>query len=210
MIKILIADDHILIREGLKKVLKEAIDMKVVKEAVNASEMLTILKEGEIDLVILDISLPDKSGLEVLQDLRRDYPKLPVLILSAHPEERFAVRALREGAAGYLTKESAPQELIQALRKIVQGRKYVSPSLAERLAIDIKNPAMKPPHETLSSREYQILRLVAGGKSSKEIAADLSISVNTVNTYRARMQEKMGMKTDAELIRYALENHLID
>jgi two-component system, NarL family, invasion response regulator UvrY len=210
MIKILIADDHLLIREGLKKVLKEAIDMKVVKEAVNAAEMLAILKEGEIDLVILDISLPDKSGLEVLQDLRRDYPKLPVLILSAHPEERFAVRALREGAAGYLTKESAPQELIQALRKIVQGRKYVSPSLAERLAIDIKNPAMKPPHETLSSREYQILRLVAGGKSSKEIAADLSISVNTVNTYRARMQEKMGMKTDAELIRYALENHLID
>jgi len=210
MIRILIADDHLLIREGLKKVLKEAIDMRVVKEAVNAAEMLQTLKEGEIDLVVLDISLPDKSGLEVLQDLKRDYPKIPVLILSAHPEERFAVRALREGAAGYLTKESAPQELIQALRKIIQGRKYVSPSLAERLAIDVKNPGMKPPHETLSSREYQILRLVAAGKSSKEIAADLSISINTVNTYRSRMQEKMGMKTDAELIRYAIENHLID
>lgn len=210
MIRVMIADDHILIREGLKKILKEAIDIKVVAEAVDVPNLLESLKKTEVDLLVLDISLPGKNGLEALQDLKKGWPALPVLILSMHPEERFAVRAFKEGAAGYMTKESAPEEMIQAIRKIVQGRKYVSSSLAERLAIELKNPASALPHERLSSREYQILRLIAAGKSSKDIAGDLSLSVNTVNTYRMRMQEKMGMKSDAEIIRYALEHHLID
>src|SRR5512144_2945293 len=164
MLRILIADDHALIREGLKKILKAAQDISVVSEAQNAREVIEEMKKQEIDVVILDISLPGKSGLELLKDLKQDYPKLPVLMLSMHPEDRFAVRALKAGAAGYVTKESAVDELIKAIRKVVQGRKYVSPQLAEKLAFALEPDTGKPVHENLSDREYQVMCLIAGGK----------------------------------------------
>lgn len=210
MLRILIADDHALIREGLKKILKAAQDITVVSEAQNAREVIEEMKKQELDVVILDISLPGKSGLELLKDLKLEYPKLPVLILSMHPEDRFAVRALKAGAAGYVTKESAVEELVKAVRKVVQGRKYVSPALAEKLAFDLETDTGKPPHENLSDREYQVMCLIAIGKSVREIASELYLSISTVNTYRGRILEKMNMKTDAELIRYAVQNQLVD
>lgn len=210
MIRILIVDDHVLIREGLRKILKEAPDMSVVSEAQNAREVFECLKADNPDVVVLDISLPGKSGLEILKDLKQEKPDLPVLILSMHPEDRFAVRALKAGAAGYVTKESAAQDLIKAIRKVVQGRKYVSASLAEKLAFDLEASTGKALHEQLSDREYQVMCMIAAGKAVKEISAELFLSVSTVNTYRARILEKMNMKTDAELIRYAIENQLID
>jgi DNA-binding NarL/FixJ family response regulator len=210
MTKLLIADDHVLIREGLKKILKEAPDMSVVCEAGDGRELFEGLKKHPVDVVILDISLPGKSGLELLKDIKQDYPQLPVLILSMHPEDRFAVRALKAGAAGYVTKEGAAQELILALRKVIQGRKYVSPTLAEKLATELDLASDRPPHESLSDREYQVLCLIASGKTVKEISGELFLSVSTVNTYRTRILEKMNMKTDAELIRYAIQNHLVD
>ncbi len=184
--------------------------MSVVSEAQNAREVFDRLKEANPDVVVLDISLPGKSGLEILKDLKQENPDLPVLILSMHPEDRFAVRALKAGAAGYVTKESAAQDLIKAIRKVVQGRKYVSAALAEKLAFDLESSTGKPLHEALSDREYQVLCMIAAGKTVKEISAELFLSISTVNTYRARILEKMNMKTDAELIRYTIENQLID
>ena len=210
MLKVLVADDHTLIREGLKKILKTAEDISVVLEAQNAREVIEEIKKENLDVVILDISLPGKSGLELLKDLKKDHPKLPVLILSMHPEERFAIRALKAGASGYVTKESAVEELIKAVRKVVQGKKYVSAGLAEKLALDLGADTEKPPHENLSDREYQILCLIAAGKTIRHIAGELFLSKSTVTTYRMRILEKMNMKTDAELIRYALQNQLID
>lgn len=210
MLKILIADDHALIREGLKKILKGEQDINVVSEAQNAREVIQEVRNQELDVVILDISLPGKSGLELLKDLKLEYPKLPILILSMHPEDRFAVRALKAGAAGYVTKESAVEELVKAIRKVVNGRKYVSPSLAEKLALNLEADTTRPPHESLSDREYQVMCLIAVGKSVREIAGELFLSISTVNTYRARILEKMNMKTDAEMIRYAVQNQLVD
>ncbi len=210
MLRVLIADDHALIREGMKKILKAAQEISVIREAQNAREVIEEVKKGELDVVILDISLPGKSGLELLKDLKEQYPKLPVLILSMHPEDRFAVRALKAGASGYVTKESAVDDLINAIRKVVQGRKYVSPALAEKLAFDLETDTGKPLHEGLSDREYQVMCLIAAGRSVRQIAAELFLSMSTVNTYRARILEKMNMKTDAELIRYAVQNQLID
>jgi len=210
MLKVLIADDHALIREGLKKILRTAQEISEVREAGNAREVTEEVKKGDLDVVILDISLPGKNGLELLKDLKQDYPKLPVLILSMHPEDRFAVRALKSGASGYVTKESAVEELIKAIRKVVQGRRYVSQSLAEKLAFDLETDTGKPLHENLSDREYQVLCLIATGKTVRQIAGELFLSMSTVNTYRARILEKINMKTDAELIRYALQNQLID
>ncbi|HET6266988.1 MAG TPA: response regulator transcription factor [Acidobacteriota bacterium] len=210
MIRILIADDHVLIREGLKKIIKEDSLMEVAAEAQDAREIFERLKQGKIDIVVLDLSLPGKNGLEILKDLKEQNPNLPVLILSMHPEDRFAVRALKAGASGYLTKESAAQELIKAIRHIVQGRKYVSPTLAENLALYLQEGTERPPHETLSDREYQILCLIAGGKTMKEIAQRLFLSISTVNTYRSRVLSKMNMKNDADLIRYAVQNRLVD
>jgi two-component system invasion response regulator UvrY len=209
MIKILIADDHVLIREGLKKILKAAPDISVVNEAQNAREVFQQVN-AELDVVVLDISLPGKSGLELLKDLKQQFPKMPVLILSMHPEDRFAIRALKAGAAGYVTKESAADELIKAIRKVVQGRKYVSPGLAEKLAFDLETDTAKPVHENLSDREYQVMCMIASGKTVRQIAAELFLSMSTINTYRARILEKMNMKTDAELIRYAVQNQLVD
>jgi DNA-binding NarL/FixJ family response regulator len=169
-----------------------------------------LVRRHDWDVVILDISMPGKSGLDVLDELRRLRPRLPILLLSMHPEEQFARRALKAGAAGYLTKESVPEELKEAVRKVVAGGRYVSATLAEKLAVDLRGGADTPLHELLSDREFQVLRMIASGRSVKDIAEELSLSVKTVSTYRARILEKSGMKTNAELIRYALQSQLVD
>ncbi len=209
MINVLIADDHALIREGLKKIIKSEPDMTLVGEASNAHELYDQLRKVDGTILLLDISMPGESGLDALKELRQKYPKLPVLILSVHPEQRFAVRALRTGASGYITKETAVEELVQAIRKIVGGGKYVSLSLAEQLATELETGS-RPLHETLSNREYQVMCMIAAGKKSSEIAEELSVSLSTVNTYRNRIFEKMRMQSNVELTRYALENQLIE
>jgi two-component system, NarL family, invasion response regulator UvrY len=210
MIKILVADDHTIVREGLKQIVGEVGDMMVADEAGNGQEALAKIREGDYDVVLLDISMPGRSGLEVLKDIRAERPKLPVLILSMHSEEQYAVRALRAGASGYLTKASAPDELIGAIRKVSRGRKYVTASLAEKLALELDVDTHKPPHETLSDREYQVMLMLAAGKSVTEIADELCLSVKTISTYRSRILDKMNMKKNTELMRYAIENGLVD
>jgi DNA-binding NarL/FixJ family response regulator len=208
--KILIADDHTIFREGLKHILTEYPDMIVADEARNGREVLEKIWNNDYDMVLLDISMPGMTGLEALKQLKNDRPKLPVLVLSMHPEEQYAVRALRAGASGYLTKESAPEELMTAIRKISQGRKYITSSLAERLALEMEADSEKPLHDVLSDREYQVLRMIAEGKTVKHIAEELSLSIKTVSTYRARIMEKMKMTTNAELMHYAMKHHLLD
>jgi two-component system invasion response regulator UvrY len=210
MINILIADDHAIVRKGLKQILAETQDMIVSGEASNGFEVMEKVKNNHYDVLLLDISMPGKSGLDILRELKTESPRLPVLVLSMYPEEQYAVRVLRAGAAGYLTKESAPDELVVALRKVAQGKKYVSPSLAERLAVDLEIDASKPVHETLSDREYQVLCMIASGKTVGEIAEKLSLSAKTISTYRARILEKMNMKNNAELTHYAIQNKLVD
>lgn len=210
MIKILIADDHTIVRKGLKQILAETPDMVVVDEASNGNEVLAKVRKDDYSVVLLDISMPGKSGLDVLKELKSDRPKLPVLILSMYPEEQYAVRVLRAGASGYLTKEGAPEELIAAIRKVVQGKKYVSASLAEKLAFDLESDSQKPLHETLSDREFQVMRMIASGKTVSEISEELSLSVKTISTYRTRILEKMRMKNNAELTHYAVQNRLAD
>jgi two-component system, NarL family, invasion response regulator UvrY len=210
MINVLIVDDHALIREGVKKTLSGEADMTVVGSANNVMELFQTLERLPVNLVLLDISMPGESGLDALKDLRQKYPHLPVLILSFHPEHRFAVRALKAGASGYLTKESATEELVQAVRKVAAGGKYVSAALAEQLATELEDGSGTPPHETLSDREFQVMCLFASGKKSNEIAEQLSVSVSTVNTYRMRVLEKMKMHSNVELSRYAIEHGLIE
>ncbi len=206
---VLIADDHALIREGLKKILRSEPDMSLAGEASNAQELFDQLRKTMVDIVLLDISMPGESGLDALKELKQQYPRLPVLILSVHPEERFAVRALKSGASGYITKETAVEELVQAIRKIVGGGRYVSRALAEQLAADLESNG-RPPHEALSNREYQVMCMLASGKRSAEIAEELSVNLSTINTYRNRIMEKMKMQSNVELTRYALENGLIE
>lgn len=210
MIRILIADDHAIVRQGLKQIVAEEPDMKVLGEAQNAREVLEHTQKGDCDVVVLDITMPGRSGIDLLKDLRREYPKLSVLVLTIHSEEQFAVRALKAGASGYLTKESAPEELLKAIRKVYTGGKYVSPSLAERLAFLLEEDTEQLLHERLSDREYQVFRMLASGKSLKEIATELSLSVKTVSTYRTRLLEKMNMTRNAELIHYAIQHGLIE
>lgn len=207
--KIILVDDHELIREGLKKVIAKESDIDVVGEAANADEMFELLSENEVDIVVLDITLPGRSGLDLIGELKTHYPTIKVLILSMHPEDRFAVRALRAGAYGFITKGTASKVLIEALRKIAVGRKYISDSLAEHLASELDIDHEKPLHESLSNREFEVMRLIAEGKSVSEIAEILFISVNTVTSYRSRIMEKMKMKTNAEIIRYAIDQNLI-
>jgi two-component system invasion response regulator UvrY len=210
MIKVLIADDHAVVLEGLKQILSETPDILVAAEATNGQDVLDKIRQTHIDVVVLDIAMPGRSGLDILLHLKRDRPTLPVLVLSIHPEDQYAVRVLKAGACGYLTKESAPAELIAAIRKVVVGGKYVSPSLAEKLAFDLESDVDKPLHETLSDREYEVLCLIALGKTVKEIADKLSLSVKTISTYRSRILEKMKMKNNAELTHYVIRQGLVE
>ena len=202
MTAILLADDHAIVRRGLRELLLDAFADLRIEEAASAGQVADLVRDGSWDLLILDVSLPGRSGLDVLKDVKASHPKLPVLILSMHPEEQFAIRALRAGAAGYLTKQSAPDELVGAVRKALQGGRYVSATLAERLASEIGGSGQKEPHELLSDREFQVLRLIASGYSLTAIGERLTVSVQTVSTYRGRLLEKMGMATNAELTDY--------
>lgn len=210
MIRILIADDHAIIRQGLKQILDESGEMSVAAEAANGGEALHKLREGEYDVVLLDISMPGKSGIEVLKQIKEERPKLPVLILSIYPEDQYAVRLLKAGAAGYLTKESAPEELVKAVRRVAAGKKHISPAVAEMLADGIGSEASQAPHEILSDREYQIFLLLAQAKTVSEIADKLALSVKTVSTYRHRILEKMHLRNNAELMHYAIGKHLAE
>jgi len=210
MIKIFIADDHAIVRKGLKQIISETPDMIVSEEADNGLEALDKISENNYDVILLDISMPGKNGLEILRLVRKKKPKLPVLMLSVHSEEQYAVRSLRAGASGYLTKESAPDELIAAIRTISKGGKFVNASLAEKLISEMEIYVERPSHETLSDREYQVMCMSAMGNTLKEIAQELSLSIQTVSTYRTRILEKMNMNSIAEVIRYAVKHGLVE
>jgi len=208
MIRVLIADDHPIVRQGLRQILSETPDIVLAGEAVNGQEALDQVRVGGWDILVLDITMPDRNGFDILKELKHEQPNLPVLVLSIHSEEQLAVRVLRAGASGYLTKENAPAELVKAIRKVVSGGKYISPDLAETLAFGLDVAADRPRHELLSDREFQVLQLIANGKTLSEMAEALMLSPKTVSTYRARLLEKMNLKTNAELVRYAIENDL--
>jgi len=210
VIRILIADDHAILRRGLKEILVRELEGAVCGEAEDAQQVLAQLQSQEWDVVILDITMQGRSGLDALRDLKTLHPKLPVLVLSMHPEDQYGRRVLKAGAAGYMNKESAPEELIKALRKVLAGGRYVSPALAERLAIDLSKDTRLAAHEELSDREFEVLRMIASGRTVSQIAEELHLSVPTVSTYRARILEKMNMTTTAELMHYALRNHLVE
>jgi DNA-binding NarL/FixJ family response regulator len=210
LIQVLVADDHPLLRSGLKLVLQQEPDFAIPGEAETAAEVLQKIEEKFWDLVILDIAMPGKNGLETLPEIRKRRPGLPVLMLSMHAEELFAIRAIKAGANGYLTKNSAPTELVRAIRRILSGKKYVSSALAEVLANAVEAGTERPPHETLSDREYHVVCRIASGKSVSEIAEETALSVKTISTYRTRALEKMHMRTNAELTRYAIRSGLVE
>jgi two-component system invasion response regulator UvrY len=207
--KILIADDHAVVRQGLKSILAEAYPGAVFAEAENGIDVLRYLRNRDWDIVILDISMPGRSGLEVLKDIKYEHPQLPVLILSVHPEDQYAVRVLHAGAAGFLSKGSAPEELIQAVGKVLGGGKYISASVAEKLVPHLETQHARAPHEQLSDREFQVLCLLASGKTPTEIAESLALSVKTISTFRTRILTKMNMRNNAELAHYAIEHKLV-
>ena len=209
MKRILIIDDHEIVRDGLKRILSEQSDSNTFGEASTPPEALRLVAEHDWDVVVLDLSLGGRSGLEVLKELKQTRARLPVLILSMHSEEQYARRAFKAGAAGYITKDSPRAELVKAINKVAKGGRYVSPALAEELVIDLERRSDRPPHETLSDREFEVMRLIASGKTVGEIASLLSLSDSTISTYRARILEKMGMKTNAELTHYAIKNKLV-
>lgn len=211
MIKVVIADDHPFIREGIKRVVSEKMDLEIIGEAENGNELLDILEEKTPNILVLDITMPGKSGLELLKQLNSLYPDLPVLILSIHSEERFAVRALKAGASGYLTKTSISEELIKAIRKIVtEKRKYITSEVAEQLASQVDMSRGSALHEELSDREFEVLCMIASGKNVNEIADELSLSPQTIHTYRTRIKDKMNISSNVEMTRYAIENNLIE
>ncbi len=209
MIKILVADDHAIVREGLKRIISEASDMEVAFEAENGQDVLDCVSQSEIDVVVLDVSMPGRNGLEVLKQLNADHSNPPALMMSVHPEEQYALRSIKAGASGYITKDSAPDVLIDAIRTVASGRKYITPTLAEKLADAIGMDATKEPHERLSNREYEIMILIAKGKTTSETASQLNLSVNTVGTYRERILAKLNLENTSQIIRYALENQLV-
>lgn len=209
MLKILIADDHPVVRQGVKQILTEELQLKQFGEARNAREVLENVSKKKWDILILDINLPDMNGLEILRQLKKVHPDLPVLVLTVFDEDQIAIRVLKAGASGFVTKETMPNELIAAVKKIHSGGKYVSPSLAEKLVFNIYAADEKPVHHKLSNREYQVICLIAAGKSVKQIADELYLSIQTIRTYRTRILEKMEMNTDAELIHYAIQHGLI-
>lgn len=210
MIRIATADDHAIVRRGLREILSAEPDMQVCGEAATAEELLDVVRSQACDAIVLDITLPGRSGLDVLKDLKQDRPALPVLVLTMHAEEQFGLRTLKAGAAGYLNKESAPAELVKAIRKIVAGGRYLTPSLAEALAAEALAPTDQRPHRTLSRREDEVIRLLASGKTPTDIGRQLNLSVKTVSTHRTRILKKLGLTTTAELIRYAIQHRLID
>ena len=210
MIKVLVADDHAIVRRGLRQILAETEDIMVGGEAATAQEVLQLVRGERWNAVILDISLPGADGLGLLAEIRRERPELPVLILTVHSEDQYAVRAIKAGAAGFLTKESAPEKLIEAVRKVAGGGRYVSAELAENLASFLAGETAGAPHERLSDREFEIMKMLSSGKTVSEVARELSLSVKTVSTHRTRILKKMGMKTNAELTHYAVRGRLVD
>ena len=209
MLRILIADDHTVVRRGLRQILLDEFLAAHIVDVADADELFNQVLKNEWDVVITDISMPGRSGLDVLQQIRQHYPKLPILVLSVHPEDQYAIRVMRTGASGYLNKDSAPEELVKALHRILLGKKYITPSLAEKLADTLDQDADRLPHENLSDREFEVLKMLAAGMPVADIADTLSLSPTTVSTYRARILQKMNAKTNADLTRYAMENKLI-
>ncbi len=209
MHRVLICDDHAVVRQGLKQILLEESKNFYCEEAKNGREVLDKILEEKWDAVVLDISMPGMSGIEILKEVKKIRPRLPVLVLTVHSEEQFGLRTLKAGAAGYLTKDSAPEELVDALKKIINGGKYINQQIAEILINDVDNNSDKPPHENLSNREFEIMRLIASGKAPMQIADELSLSVKTVSTYRTRLLEKMKLTTNAEITHYAITNKLV-
>jgi two-component system invasion response regulator UvrY len=209
-IHVLIADDHAIVRQGLKQILSETDDLVVAGEADDGVEAIQLARQQEWNVFLLDVSMPNRNGIDTLKQLKKEFPKLPVLILSMHPEEQYAVRALKAGASGYLTKQSAPEQLVTAIRQVAGGRKYVSPTVAMQLADAIANDndSEQPPHELLSDREYEVLKLIATGRTLTQIAEELNLAVATISTFRARILTKLGLASTAELIRYGLEHGL--
>ena len=210
MIRICIADDHPIVRRGLRDIISEEADMRVVGEAKDGNEALALAHRHQCDILLLDLTMPDKGGLEVLAQLKYERSKLPVLVLSVHAEEQYAARVLKAGAAGYMNKISAPEELVKAIRKVIAGGKYISPSLAEQFAGTLSRGTRRPPHQLLSDREFSVLCMIAQSKRMKEIAAELCISAKTVSTYRSRILTKMRMKTNMQLMSYALKHQLVE
>lgn len=209
MFRVLIADDHTVVRRGLRQILLEGFPAAKVEEVADAEELIKKIMQSDWDLVISDLSMPGRSGLEALQQIKQLHPKLPVLILSIHPEEQYALRVLRAGASGYLSKDMAPDELVVAVQKVMLGKKYITDTIAEKLASVLDQDASKAPHENLSDREFTVLKLLASGKSVSEIAESMFLSVTTVSTYRTRLMTKMNMKSNADLTLYAIENKLL-
>ena len=210
MIEVLVVDDHALIRKGMKQILDDTSDIRVTGEAETGAQATQMARDNKYDLALLDITLPDRHGIDVLKQLKLQCPSLPILILSMHPDEQYAMRAIRAGAAGYMNKQSAPSQLVTAIRQVASGRKYISNTLAEQLANELANDRQEMPHQILSNREYQTLCLMAAGKSLSEMADIMSLSAKTISVYRARMLEKMKLKNNAEAVRYAINHHLIE
>jgi DNA-binding NarL/FixJ family response regulator len=210
MIRVLLADDHAIVRAGLKELLTDAGDITVAGEAANGQEVMACIRAEDYDVAVLDMSMPGRGGIELIKQVKDEKPKLRVLVLTMHSEEQYAVRALKAGASGYLTKDAAADQLVAAIRRIAAGGAYVSPETAERLVLDAAPRAESAPHTLLSDREFQVLQLIAGGKSVGEIARQLSLSVKTISTHKTRILHKMGLANQAELIRYALEHKLLD
>jgi two-component system, NarL family, invasion response regulator UvrY len=210
MTRILIADDHEIVREGLKRILQPDHSLEIVAEAANATDLLGKIKKAQPDIIILDINMPGRSGLDVIRELKTIYPQIPVLILTVSPEELFAIRALRSGASGYITKLSSSAELVNAIKRVAEGGKYLSPALAARLVSELDKPVNREPHELLSDREFEVMCKLAMGYTLQRIANELSLSISSINTYRLRVLEKMKMKSNMELTRYALDKNLID
>lgn len=210
VIKVLIADDHAIVREGLKQILADTKDIVVAGHAENGNEAIKLSREGTSNVLLLDISMPDRSGIEVLKQVKKETPKIAVLMLSMHREDQYAIRSLKAGASGYLNKQSAPAELVNAIRQVASGRKYISAALAQELANQISDDHEIPLHETLSDREYQTLTMIASGKTVSDIATELVLSVKTISMYRSRLLQKMKLRHNAELTHYAIKNHLVD
>jgi len=209
-IRVLIADDHAILRRGLRQIIEETDDLTVVGEAESSADTLKQIRAQACDVVLLDISMPDRNGMDTLAILVKDHPKVAVLMLSTHPENQYAVRALRGGAAGYLTKQSAPAQLVNAIRRVATGKKYVTPGVAEELAKHVLNDSDRAPHELLSNREYQTMCFIASGSTVSDIALQLSLSVKTVSVYRARVLAKLGVTSNAGIAHYAIKNKLVE